>query len=257
MTKEPFRDPIVNNPPADEDTRNDSGVESIGATTSSPTRGAALMAKGEIPELLDFIKKTSVTDGERQAYHECGYLTGNLISSIPEVDIPTVEVSTAICIESHLIAGLGLPPSKFLVTIMGYLNYELFHFNSKAISALNTFVMLCECWLGITSDTSLLRYYYSPARYSKVIYGGIELSLHHHRRDEFILASFKSCWKGSEERRILVDMHKPTMWGNKLMFPPIIKYKRNKLPMNVFLTVLVKRMAELREAELMACHCVE
>jgi hypothetical protein len=137
-------------------------VESIGATTSSPTRGAALMAKGEIPELLDFFKKTSITDGERQAYHECGCLTGNIISSVPEVDIPTIEGSTTICIESHLIAGLGVLPKKFLLTIMGYLNYELFHFNPNAISALSTFVMLCECWLGIASDTSLFWYYYSP-----------------------------------------------------------------------------------------------
>jgi hypothetical protein len=155
MAKGPSRDPIVTNPPADEDTENDSGAESVVAMTSSPTHGAALMAKGKIPELSDFFKKTSVTDSERQAYHECGWLTGNVISSVPKVDILTVEGSTAICFESHLIAGLGLSPSKFLVTIMGYLNCEMFHFNPNAISVLSTFVMLCECWLGIVPNTSL------------------------------------------------------------------------------------------------------
>jgi hypothetical protein len=145
MAEGPSHDPIVTNPPADEDTGNDSGAESVAVTASSPTRGIAQIAKGEIPELSDFLKKTSVTDGERQAYHERGWLTGNVISSIPEVHVPTVEGSTAICFESHLIAGLGLPPSKFLVTIMGYLNCELIHFNPNAISALSTFVMLCEC----------------------------------------------------------------------------------------------------------------
>jgi hypothetical protein len=44
-----------------------------------------------------------------------------------------------------LVAGLELPPSKFLVTIMGYLNCELFDLNPNAISALSSFVMLCEC----------------------------------------------------------------------------------------------------------------
>jgi hypothetical protein len=107
------------------------------------------------------------------------------------------------------------------------------------------------------SDTGLFWYYYSPARYSKVIYGGIGLSLHRHRRDEYILTSFKSCWKGSQERWILMDMHKPASWGNKLLFLPIIKDKRNEPSMNDHLTALVKRVAELREAGLKACHCVE
>jgi hypothetical protein len=118
MAEGPSHNPIVANPSTDEDTGNDSGVESVAAMTSSPTRGAALMAKGEIPELPAFFKKTSVIDGECQAYHECDWLTGNVISSVPEVDVPTVEGSTIICFKSHLFAGLGLPPSKFLVTIM-------------------------------------------------------------------------------------------------------------------------------------------
>jgi hypothetical protein len=156
MAYGPSRNPIVTNPPADKDTRNDSGAKSVATMASSPTCGVALMAKGEIPELSYFFKKTSITDGERQAYHERGWLTGNVISSVPEVDVPTAEGSTVICFESHLVAGLGLLPNKFLVTIMGYLNYELFHFNPNPISALSTFVMLCECWLGIMPNTSLL-----------------------------------------------------------------------------------------------------
>jgi hypothetical protein len=209
MDEGPSHDPIVANPSADEDTRNDSGAESVAAMTSSPTCGAAMMAKGEIPELSDLFKKTSIIDGEHQSYHERGWLTGNVISSVPEVDVPNVEGSTVICFESYLVAGLGLLPSKFLVTIMGYLDCKLFHLNSNAISALSTFAMLCECWTGIASDTSMFWYYYSPTRYSKVVYGGIGLTLRCHRHDEYISASFKSCWKGFQERWILVDMHKP------------------------------------------------
>jgi hypothetical protein len=193
MAKGPSRDPIITNPPIDEDTENDSGAESVAAMTSSPSRGAALMAKGEILELSDFFKKTSVIDGESQAYHKRGWLTGNVISSVSEVDVPTVEGSTTIFFESHLIAGLGLPLSKFLVIIMGYMNCELFHFNLNAISMLSTFVMLCECSLGIAPGTNLFWYYYSPARYSKVVCGGIGLSLRRHCRDECIPTSFKNC----------------------------------------------------------------
>jgi hypothetical protein len=76
--------PIHNLPPVnpsadDDDTGSDFGVESIAMMTSSPTCGAALMAKGEILELLDFFKKTTVTDEECQAYHNCSSLTGNFV----------------------------------------------------------------------------------------------------------------------------------------------------------------------------------
>jgi hypothetical protein len=132
-------------------------------TTSSLTRGATRMAAGEIPELTDFFKKMTVTEDDRRAYHDRGWLTGNLVSFIPEVDAPTVEGSTIICFESQLAAGVGLPPSKFLSSIMNYLGCSLVHLNSNTISALSSFVMLCECCLGIPSDTSLCWYYYSPA----------------------------------------------------------------------------------------------
>jgi hypothetical protein len=135
MAEGPSHDPTVANPSADEDTESDSRAESIVAMTSSPTHGATLMTKGQIPELSDFFKKTSVTDDEHQAYHEHVWLIGNIIYSVTEVDVPTIEGSTIVCFKSHLVARLGLPPSKFLVTIMGYLNCELFHFNPNAISA--------------------------------------------------------------------------------------------------------------------------
>jgi hypothetical protein len=54
-----------------------------------------------------------------------------------------------------------------------------------------------------------------------------------------------------------MDMHKPMTWGNMLLFPPIIKDKQNEPQMNDRLTALVKRVAELCEAGLKACHYVE
>jgi hypothetical protein len=123
--------------------------------SSSPTHGVALMAKGEIPELTDFFKGTTVSEEELQAYHSHGWLTGNVLSSIPEVEVPTVIGLTVLCFESHLLAGLGLSPSKFLAAIMNYLDCSLVHFNVNAIAALSCFVMLCEYRLGILLDFSL------------------------------------------------------------------------------------------------------
>jgi hypothetical protein len=143
MAKETVHNPPPINQPADsDDTKSDFGVESNATTTSSSlTCCAAKMASGEIPELFELFKKMT----------------------IPKVDVPTIHNSTVVCFVSHFIAGLGPPPSKFLVAIMNYLGCELVHFNLNAIAALSCFIMLCECWLAITPDTSLFWYYYSPA----------------------------------------------------------------------------------------------
>jgi hypothetical protein len=153
-------------------------MESVAmATSSSPTRGVIKMDDGEILELADFFKKTIVTEANRKAYHDLGWLSGNLISFIPEVDVPTIEGSTVLCFECQLAAGLGLPPSIFLSSVMSYLGCSLVHLNANIVSALSSFAMLSECWLEIPLGTSLFWYYYSPARYTKTIYGGIGLSL--------------------------------------------------------------------------------
>jgi hypothetical protein len=146
------------NPQANDDTKSDSEVESTTLMTSSsptPTPSIIKMADKKVPTMRDFFKKTSVTEAELQSYHDFGWLIGNLISTIPEVDVPIVSGSTVLCFESYLTAGLGLPPNKFLAAIMDYLGCELVHFNPNAITTLSCFTMLCECLLGITLDTSL------------------------------------------------------------------------------------------------------
>jgi hypothetical protein len=105
----------------------------------------------------------TVIKDDHRAYHDCGWLTSNLVSFIPEVDVPTVEGSTILYFKSQLAARLGLPPSKFLSSIMNYLGWSLVHLNANAVFALSSFVIPCECWLEITLDISLFWYYYSLA----------------------------------------------------------------------------------------------
>jgi hypothetical protein len=240
-----------------EDLGHDSGVESAAMAASSPTRGATRMAVGEISELTDFFKKTTVIEDDRRAYHDRGWLISNLVSFIPEVDVPTIEGSTIICFESQLAVGVGLPPSKFLSSIINYLGCSLVHLNSNAVLALTSFVMMCECWSEIPSDTSFFSYYYSPARYTKTIFGRIGFSLQCNRRDGYIKATFKGCWKGAQQKWILVDIHDQPSWVNKFLFPPAIKNKRSEPPMTNRLAALTKRVAELRQAGLEAWHYIE
>jgi hypothetical protein len=52
-------------------------------------------------------------------------------------------------------------------------------------------------------------------------------------------------------------MHDQSSWVNKLLFPPAIKNKRLEPPMTDRLVALTKHVAELRQADLEACHYVE
>jgi hypothetical protein len=81
--------PVAPSASAD-DSGHDSGAESAAMAASSPTRGATRMAVGEIPELTDFFKKMTVTEDDRRAYHDRGWLTSNLVSFIPEIDVPII-----------------------------------------------------------------------------------------------------------------------------------------------------------------------
>jgi hypothetical protein len=162
MVAETTHDLPIADTPTSDDAQSNSGVESVAlVTSSSPTLAATKMADRKALEMSDFFKKTTIIDKGHLAYHNFGWLTGNLISMIPEVDIPTIHDSTTIYFESYLIAGLGLPSSKFLSSIMNFLGCELVHFNPNTIAALNYFTILCECWLGIAPDTSLFWYFYS------------------------------------------------------------------------------------------------
>jgi hypothetical protein len=128
----------------------DSGTESdVPATSSFATMVAVKMADNLVPEMSDYWKKSTITGLDRQAYHDFGWLTGNLVSTVPEADVLTAHDSIVVYFESHLIAGLGLPPNKFLVAIMNFLGCELVYFNPNAIVALIYFSMMCECWLGM------------------------------------------------------------------------------------------------------------
>jgi hypothetical protein len=98
-----------------DDSAHVSRAKSAAMADSSPTRGATRMAAGEISELTDFFKKTTATKDNCRAYHDRGWLTGNLVSFISVVDVPTVDGSTIVYFESQLAAGVGLPPSKILV----------------------------------------------------------------------------------------------------------------------------------------------
>jgi hypothetical protein len=73
--------------PTVDEGRNDSGAESDALTTSSVTLAVFKMADNKVPEMSDYWKKSTITEVDHQAYHDFGWLTGNLMSTVLEVDL--------------------------------------------------------------------------------------------------------------------------------------------------------------------------
>jgi hypothetical protein len=169
-----------------------SGAESdTMAASSSSNVATEKIANKDVPVLTDYWKKPSLTKANHYAYHATDWLSGGLESFIPDLEFPTVDNTTIVYFESHLVARLGLPPSKFLVSVLNFLRCELVHLNLNAIAVLSCFTMLCECWLGIAPNTILFWYYYSLALYDKTAFSRIGLSLHCHNRKEYLDATFR------------------------------------------------------------------
>jgi hypothetical protein len=171
-----------------------SGAESDIAPASYSSNAATWMiAKKVVPMLYDHWKKSTVIEADLAAYHAVDWLPGGVISSTSDLEFATIYKIIIACFKSHLITGLDLSPSKFLVSILNFLRCELVHLNPNTIAALSYFSMLCECCLWIAPDTSLFWYFYSPSRYDKQVFFGIGLSLCRHHQNEYPSAKFKGC----------------------------------------------------------------
>jgi hypothetical protein len=130
--------------------------------------------------------------------------------------------------------GLGLPPSKFLIYILNYMG--------------------CECWLGIPPDSRLLWYFYSPAHYEHKVSYSIGLMLCYNCQEEYLKVPFRGCWKGSSQRWFHVNFDDMPQWLHKHLLPPLIKDKWKGPEEMPQLKALIKRVTELRQAGLKACH---
>jgi hypothetical protein len=161
------------------------GSEAASSTSSSTVTHQVMARKGILP-LYQYWKVPTVTDEDITTYHEGGWLFEALVCTPTTLDFPMIDRTSIVYFESHLMCGLGLPPIKFLVSVLNYIRCELIHLHSNTILVLSCFTMLCECSLGIPPDISLFWYYYSLTRYERKVFSGIGLTLRHNRREEYM-----------------------------------------------------------------------
>jgi hypothetical protein len=113
------------------------GVKSEITFASSSTTATQTMAKKEIPKLFEYWNAPTTSEKDLAAYHANGWLAGVVLSSTTDLEFPTIDKTIIVYFESHLMCGLGLPPRKFLISILNYLRCELIHLNLNAITVLS------------------------------------------------------------------------------------------------------------------------
>jgi hypothetical protein len=116
------------------DTESAAEVESEApSSTSSSTMVDQAMDQKEIPLMYEYWKVPMVTDKDITTYHGAGWLEGVLVCNPSTLDFPTIDRTNIVCFELYLMCGLGLPPSKFLVSILNYVLSELVHLHPNAL----------------------------------------------------------------------------------------------------------------------------
>jgi hypothetical protein len=65
-----------------------------------------------------------VKEDDINKFHEVKWLPDDLVCYPTSLDFRTMDHTHIMCFESHPICGLVLPPSKFLIAILGYLGCD-------------------------------------------------------------------------------------------------------------------------------------
>jgi hypothetical protein len=81
------------------------------SSQSSSTMADQVITKNKEPNLYEYWKSLTVKEADIHKFHEFGWLPGDLVCSPTTLDFITIDQTHIICFESHLICGLGLPPS--------------------------------------------------------------------------------------------------------------------------------------------------
>ena len=61
---------------------------------------------------------------------------------------------------SHILRGISLPPSDFLLRVLEFYGVQLHNLPPNSILELSAFVALCEGYLGVRPSLTLFRYYF-------------------------------------------------------------------------------------------------
>lgn len=201
-----------------------------------------------VPKMYDYWKKTCLTESDLTCFSAKGYLPDNTVRYIPEIkDYPLRKDLELPVFESHLIAGLGFPPSKFFESFCLFFNLEPLHLKTNVVSALSVFVMLCECWLGIPPCLKLFRYFHllSYYRHDGIVHS-IGVQVRRNKRNEYIPYNGRGSWR-----------HDPSPILGRGLLPHLTEKKRSPPLLTPRLNKLIARVRELRAAGLHATHCAE
>ena len=153
---------------------------------------------------------------------------------------------------SHILSGLGFPPSAFLIVVLAHYHLELCNLNSSAIVHLSVFITMCEYWLGIAPDLELFRYFHYPPKYSRFSSPVRSIGFKFRHANEYIRTAVKTSSKKAREYWFIVHLPEATPAQKEMLVPQILDPTKEEPILFSSRLAMVRRITELRNLGL--CH---
>jgi hypothetical protein len=169
---------------------------------------------------------------------------------------PTVDTNVLVAFVAHVHCGFGVHPSKFLERVCDWYNIETVHLKPNAITALSTFAILCEAFLGIEPNLNIWRYFYKPCYYTNAVCI-FSISYTLRDADKYIPTAFRDSWKTWKNKWFGLTLSKPSCIKKKHLMPFVPDGRKEVPELTEGEKRVVEEIQRLRDAGLRASHVIE
>ena len=147
---------------------------------------------------------------------------------------PTADTNEIVVFEHFFYWGFALPTNAFFHDLLHWYGIELIHMNPNSILHIDTFIHLCEVFLGVRPHFNLFCHFFIlklSLKDGKInVVGGASLQLHQGKGKEYLGLRFKTSLKGWHQRWFYTSNPSPSLHaydGHR----PVVKESWTSLPM--------------------------
>ena len=106
-----------------------------------------------------------LTDTDMEDLQVEGYIKAELNwRFVPNEPVPNPQGNERVVTKAVLERGFSFPPSEFFIEVLEHFNVQPHNISPNSITALSSYVAVCEGYLGIRPRLDLFKYYYMVKR---------------------------------------------------------------------------------------------